>query len=495
MKEQIARKVGSAFFWKAVQHTGVKVIFLVRLLVLARLLSPDDFGLLAVSMVAVGIMNRVTDFGMIPALVQRPAARDAHYHTAWTVGIIRALTIAAVVLLAAPFVARLFTEPRAAVIMQVLAILPLLEASASIKVAELVRTLRFRTLTFIKLPEALTNTIIAIALAPSLGVWALVAGALAGPTAMSILSYFLAPYRPRFSLDRQAARALIQFGRWIFLIGLIAVLGNSVLRLVITRQLGTAELGLYFLGASLAFLPADVASQVIGDVTFSLYARLQGNREKATRAFTSVLTGLFAVLTPICTLLIALAPPVVENVLGPKWEGTVPVIRILALASMIGLLGETIVPILKGMGRPSKVVVMEGVQTLLLIAGVVFFTRYWGLAGAALAWLPAIAISQLIGSKYARDLLPHAFAGLLKPFSVIAGIAVVGALFASGIYQMIPGLTGLMLGIALTAAGTGLVLWIADRWLALGLVDDLARAFPQVATLVGYISRKDRPVY
>ena len=94
MKEPIARQAGSALFWKGVQHTGVKAILFLRLIILARLLSPDDFGLLAISMVAIEFMTRVTDLGMIPALVQRTSADDTHYDTAWTVGMVRAVTIA-----------------------------------------------------------------------------------------------------------------------------------------------------------------------------------------------------------------------------------------------------------------------------------------------------------------------------------------------------------------------------------------------------------------
>ena len=476
-------KAGSAFLWKAIQHAGVKIIFFVRLLVLARLLSPDDFGLLAVSMIAVGVMNRVTDFGMIPALVQRPSASDSHFHTAWTVGIIRALAITAIVFLAAPYIANLFTEPRATPIMRALAITPLLEAAASIKVAELVRNLRFRSLAFIKLPGALANTIIAIALAPSLGIWALVAGALAGPAAVLILSYILAPYRPHFKINRQAAQSLIGFGRWIFLTGLIVVAGSFVLRLVITRQLGTVELGLYFLGASLAFLPVEVASQVIGDVTFPLYARLQNATDKVTRTFKSVLVGTLALLIPICAILIALAPPLVEHILGSKWEGTEAIIRILALVCIIDILGEVIVPILKGIGSPYKVAIIEAVQTTILLICVVIFTAYWGLVGAAMAWLPAVTISKIVGGKFVADLLPNSFSGLLKPLAVVTGVSAIGALFALGVYTIIPGFTSFILVVASSVTGMGFVLWISDRRMALGLANDVARAFPKIATL------------
>ncbi|MHC4103406.1 MAG: oligosaccharide flippase family protein, partial [Planctomycetota bacterium] len=277
MKEDLAQRAGSALFWKAVQLAGVHIIFLVRLLILARLLSPIDFGLLAIAVTAIGFLLSVTDFGMIPALVQREQINDRYYNTAWTIGLIRALIISLLVFFAAPVIAKIFVEARATVILQVLAIRPLLDAAASIKLAELIRNLKFRSLALVKLSEALLNTFVAITLAQAFGVWALVAGALAGSTSYMAISYLLAPHRPELSLNYASVRPLIAFGRWIFLTGLIAVFGAMVLKVVISRQLGAVELGLYFLAAKLAFLPAELASEVAGSVAFPLYARLQSD--------------------------------------------------------------------------------------------------------------------------------------------------------------------------------------------------------------------------
>jgi O-antigen/teichoic acid export membrane protein len=359
MSSQLGQQAGSAIIWKSIQLAVVKGIFLARTLILARLLVPEDFGLLAISLVAVDFLMSVTNLGMIPALVQRRELDERHFNTAWTIGLGRAVLIAGLVFLAAPVVATLFAEPRATDLIRVVALRPVLEAAASIKVAELTRNLRFRALTFVYLPEALINTIVSIVLAPFFGVWALIAGALAGVTAQAIASYVLAPHRPRLVLDSAAARPLIRFGRWIFVAGLIAVAGRSMLQLVISRKLGAAELGLYFLAAKLAFIPAEISSEVIGAVAFPLYSRLQANARQAAKAFRAILVVMWASLLPICALIIVLAPSLVENILGPRWEATVPLIRLLALVNVVGLLGETVVPIFKGMGQPSRLAILE----------------------------------------------------------------------------------------------------------------------------------------
>ena len=203
MKAELYRLTGAAIVWKGVQLGGVKILHIVRLLVLARLLAPEDFGLLAIATTASGFLLLVTDFGILPALVQRAEVDEKHYHAAWTVGFIRGLVITGGLLIGASVVAAIFDEPRAANIIRGLAIVTLIEQMASIRLADLTRNLNFWLIAITGVIKALADTIIAIALAPYLGVWALVAGVLAGSTAYAAISYIVAPYRPRLYLDAE----------------------------------------------------------------------------------------------------------------------------------------------------------------------------------------------------------------------------------------------------------------------------------------------------
>ena len=482
-------EAGTAMIWKALQLGGTKIIFMLRLLVLAWLLSPDDFGLLAIATTAVGFLLQVTDIGMIPALVQGKYIDEKHYDVAWTVGIARTLGVMLVVMIAAPFIAQIFSEPRATPIIQVLAFRPFLEAISSIKVARLTRDLQFRPLTILKLAEAVINFVVSVALAKWFGVWALVIGTLAGSMTYLILSYILAPHRPRISVEWSTIKPLIRFGRWIFATGLVVMIGSYVLQVVISRQLGTAELGLYFLAAQLAFLPAEAASEIVGTVAFPLFARFQLDRQKAAQTFRTVFIGLIFILFPICTLLIALAPTLVQTVLGVQWEGTVPVIRVLALVSMIGILGEVTGPIFNGFGHPNKVTVIEVVQSTSIVLLVWGLTTRFGLVGAALAWLPTAIISQLVSIAFLRRLLSQPFAGVGIPVSLITSISLISAFLAFVIDRLAPTLPGLILSIIVGVGSFGGLLWAANRRFSLDFVADLNRMFPQFTTLLNYSQR------
>ncbi|MFO7652757.1 MAG: lipopolysaccharide biosynthesis protein [Candidatus Krumholzibacteriia bacterium] len=492
MNAPLAPQIGSAMFWRALQLGGARGILLVRTLILARLLVPGDFGLLAIAVVAVDFLIAITDLGMVPALVQRPGADRRHYDAAWTVGVLRALLIAAVVFAAAPGIAALFAEPRAADLIRVLALRPLIESAASIRIAELTRGLRFRAIAFIRLPDAVVNTAVAIALANTFGVWALVIGTLAGQVAFLAMSYILAPYRPRLSFDRAAAGSLIRFGRWIFLTGLIAIAGSSVLQIVISRRLGAVELGLYFLAARLAHLPLEVSTEVVGAVAFPLYASLQEDLRQAERAFRSLLAGMAALLVPVCAVLIALAPSLVENVLGDRWLGTAPLIRLLALTTVIGLLGESVVPIFKGLGQPARIMVLEIIQSTVLVTLAWFMAGAHGITGAVLAWVPAAGLAQIMSVVYIRRTFPRPFAGLGGPLGSIVLVSLGGAAVALAVDTRLPGLGGFLVAGVAAATVMAAALWYLDRRFRFGLAADLVRAFPQLAGLARWTSPRPR---
>jgi PST family polysaccharide transporter len=207
----LAQQAGSAVLWRGFGLSIEKVIFLFRILILARILAPADFGLVAIGMVSLAVMTSLTDFGIVPALIQQPAGNKRHLDTAWTIGLVRGAGINIIMLIAAPFIAHAFGEPEATNIIRLLAVTTLLQAGASIEVAALARQLKFKQLALIRLSAAVCNTIVSVLLARSLGAWAIVWGTVAGAITNLIASYVVAPYRPRFRAESVATSSLMRF--------------------------------------------------------------------------------------------------------------------------------------------------------------------------------------------------------------------------------------------------------------------------------------------
>jgi len=482
--DSLARQAGAALRWRAVGLAGSRAIALIRTLILARLLVPDDFGLLAVGVVTIEFLLSLTDFGLRPALVQLPSPTKSQLDSAWTVGLLRALVIAGLVMILAPLIAATFAEPRAVNVIRLLALGPVLNATRSARTTELTRALSFRSLTAIGLTSALVHTAVAIGLASSLGVWALVAGVLAGVLAGSLVSYRVAPYRPHLVIDRAAVAPLYRFGRWIFASGVIAVLAELVLQAVISRRLGTVQLGLYFLAARLAFLPNQVVTDAVSKVAFPVHVRLQEHPERAASAFGKSLTGMWALLVPTYLVLVVLTPALVEELLGPRWIGSTPVIQILALAGIAGVVADATIPLLKGRGHTRGLVLLYAVRSAVILALVWTLAGRFGIVGAAVAWVVAEIAAQLCCFFMVRSLVPRPFEGLASPTLATTAAGVFGALTSVLLQGVLAGPAGVLIAAATGLAAAGLCLYTLDRVFGLGMAGDLVEIYPGVSVLL-----------
>ena len=479
--ERLAQRAGSAVLWQAGQLFAVNAVNIVNLIVLTRLLTPEDFGLLAMGIASVELLAQATDLGLTPALVQRGRLDERHYDAAWTVGAIRAVLLSVAAFFLAPVAATIYQEPRGAAIVAVLAIRPVLYAAASMRVADLIRRLEFRSLALLRLSEALAASVVSIALAHSIGVWGLVIGALAGPAVAAVLSYRVAPYRPRVALDRLATLSLIGFGRWILGTAVLAAVANLIVQVVVTRQLGAAELGLYVVAARLAYLASEALGEVVGAVAFSVSARLDVDVGQASTVFRALLVGSSAVLYPILAITIAIAPSLGHELLGPRWAETTSVIRILAVCAALGLLGDVTVPLYKGLGRPQVVTALEAAQSLIVMLLIWPCVARYGLLGAALAWLPAVLGSQLLNLHMLSQLLGRPFQGLPRRMAAIITISIVGAIGAFVLDLALPGIPGLVCAASVSTAAAALLLFAVDRRFNLELAGTLTRVFPATA--------------
>lgn len=481
MNTLLARQTGSAVFWKTLQLVAGKSVFLLRLVILARILVPEDFGLVAIATSATGFLLAITDFGMIPALVQRKEIYEAQFDAAWTAEVGRTLVVVTGVIVAAPFIAQIYQEPAATNIIRALALRPLLVGLGSIKVAHLTRELQFRPLAILNLLETVVNASLSVVLAAGYGVWGLVLGTLAGSLARLAGSYVIAPHKPRLFFAREAIKPLLNFGRWILLTSLVVTLAGTTLSVVISRRLGAAELGLYYLASQIAFLPYEVSHEIVGAVAFPLYARLQSQLEQAARMFRAVFISMAALLFPLSALLIVLAPTIVTEILGAKWEGTGPIIQVLTVVTIAGLFSEASVPIFKGLGQPQRETAVELIQALVLIASVWYLAGSFGVVGAAAAWIPALLVTQLLCALFLNSLLQRPFNGLGAPMAAIVMIAVASSAAAYAVISLMPGLLGLIVSSVLALLVTFMLMLGSDRQLHLGLVTNLALVFPQVS--------------
>jgi O-antigen/teichoic acid export membrane protein len=483
MIEPPAGRVGSALTWSAVQLAAERGLSVVRFLILARLLSPGDFGLLAIATVVVELLLAVTNVGLQPALVQLQEREQHHYDAAWTIGLLRGVAISATLFLAAGPLAQLYGEPRATPLLQLIALRPMLGGLTNPKLADLERGLNFRALALMTVAATVVNTVVAIALAPVVGVFAVVVGMLVGTATYTALSYRVERYRPRLRLDRSSTAPLLRFGRWVLATSIVGVVGEAALRAVISRRLGAAELGLYYLAARLAYLPNGVVSNVVGSVAFPLHARLLSAPEKAAEALATSLRSLVALLVPAYIVLVVLAPAVSRDLLGPQWAGTPTLVAVLSAAAVIGLISDAVFPMLRGRGQPHRITILLATRSVVLLVAVWPLTSAYGVVGAAAATICAEIPIQIATASIARSMLVRPFRGVGSVVVAATISGVTGAAIGLGLDRMLgPPLGVIPAGLAAAVVSMA-VLWLLDRILGLHLAEQLVRVFPVLSRL------------
>ncbi|MFO8003038.1 lipopolysaccharide biosynthesis protein [Thioalkalivibrio sp.] len=476
----LAHRAGGALLWRGLAIGGENIIFLVRLVILARLLVPEDFGLVAIGLVALAIAMSLTEFGIIAALIQQPAPNKRHLDTAWTINLVRGVVVTVFLFITAPWIAGAFGDERATDIIRALALTALFHSSASIEVARLNRELQFRGLAAIGLSGAVVNTLVAVVLASTYGVWALVWGSLAGAAVHALISYFVAPYRPALHFSPESSAKLLRFGRWIFLVSVLGIAGDAIVRWMIAAHMSVVELGVYFMAARLAFLPTQLLYGLVSEIAFPVYSLLQENPAKAAVAFRSLLISVAALLMPIAIVFAWLAPAIVEHLLGDQWRAAASVMQLLILSSVIGLLGEGMTPVLKGIGQPAGIAAMESVQVAVFVLVGGPLIGEFGLVGAGIALMSGVFVSQLLALRYARKVFVRPFAGLAAPMATIGAAALLATAAAAVTVEVLPGLVGLIVGVVLAGLAATIVLLWTDRVFGLGIVRTLIEPFPRL---------------
>jgi PST family polysaccharide transporter len=481
MEASEERRAGRALIWNGVQKILSKALYLCGTLVLGRLLTPQDFGLVAIAAVAVTTAMGATETGMTTAIVQSGERDDAHYELAWTINFLRGAIVCFALMAAAPLIARLFDDPHAVTPIRLLALVPLIASVASPRLADLIRELNFSKLAMIGIGTVVVELGVAVTLAGSLGGLAIIIGKIAGAVMLTGSSYYVAPHMPRFRLRHAAGQQLIAFGRWMFAIAILGVSSDLVLKVLISTRLGVASLGLFSLADKLAETPNQLANEAVGSVAMPLYAQLRRDPPRLTAAVRSHVVALMCFLLPATALLVALASPLEQRVLGPAWAGTSPMVVLLAVGYLFELLFNAIVPLLTATGAVPRLFLVDLLQYIVLIGSMAFFSAPVGLAAAGIARILASLVVVVAGVWVAPPIFRPIALQLTRSGAFLAVLAALAGAVAWLTAQAVPEAGGVVAG---ALAGGVLFLataWFSDAALKTGIRDCLGAFFPVLA--------------
>lgn len=413
---RLSHRVVKGGVWVFALSITQQLFSLVRLVILARILSPHDFGVMGITLLAMATLETFTQTGFNQALIQKKENIKPYLDSAWTAMIIRGLILFMLMLLVARSAANFFSVPEAKFIIQVMGISILFHAFTNIGLIYFQKELEFNKEFVYQLSGTLADFIVAVSVAIIFrNIWALVLGKLAGNFIRLIVSFLVHPYRPRWSFDAIKIKELFGFGKWILGSSILTFLIKQGDNIFVGKLLGATALGYYQMAYRISNMPSTAYSALIAKVSFPAYAKLQTDIRRLRKAYLKVLQLSAFVSIPIAGGIFILAPEFTEIFLGEKWLPMVPAMQVLAI---YGMLSSVLYPgpVFMAVGRPDLRTKLQFLNLIIMAILIYPFTRWWGIAGTALAVTSYLASTSIVAMAVVLKIIES---GYKKPIKIL----------------------------------------------------------------------------
>lgn len=386
MKAELRKATISSAKWVSLLQLVHQISAVVVNVVLARLLVPEDFGLVALTTIVISVLVTLVEMGFNAALVQRKDIHDAHLSSAFFVNLLSALLMMGATLVGAGVVAGFYGEPQLTSLLQVFSLSFLIRATISTQQALFERNLEFRTVSIITMVASLAGVVAKIALAMNhFGPWSIILGELLSQMLISVLFWFKSSWRFSWrKVNLTSIRELFAYSGFITAMNLVNNVGGKLDVLVAGKLISPVQLGQYSLAFTLAtFLPNQV-NTVIQRVMFPSFSRIQHDRAKTLEIYFEANKYLSLATVPLVIGIVCTAPELVSILLGPKWEPIVPIFQILGLYALSNSLGGALGgQILKAQGRAGIALALSVSKIALLLPFILIGSRWAGVGIAS----------------------------------------------------------------------------------------------------------------
>jgi len=443
--------------------------FLLRigsLAIMARLLDPQDFGLIGMVTAFTGVLSLFRDFGLSAATIQHVNVTEEQKSTLFWINLLVGFLLTLLATSLASVVATFYREPRLFWVTTVVATGFVFNAAGIQHSALLQREMRFTTLSVIDISSWLISTVVGIAAAKAgYGYWALVVATVTLPLTSTTACWFATAWVPGPPRRRTGIRSLLRFGGTVTLSGVVLYIASNFEKVLLGRFWGADAIGLYGRAYQLSRIPTDSLNGAIGEVAFSALARLQGEPAILKAYFLKGYSLILALTLPATFACGLFADDMITVILGPKWHAAAPLFRLLAPTILVFAIANPLSWLLSATGQVGRGLKMTLVIAPLMIAGDLIGIPY-GPTGVAFTysavmvlWIVPVILWSVHGTVIAfRDVLLTVSHPLVS--------AIVGGAFALAVRAAFghPSLLRLLLeGATMSAVYVGMLLWVMGQ--------------------------------
>ena len=366
----------SGMFWSFMIQGGTQIINFIISVVLARLLLPEQFGLIGMIAIFIAISRALIDGGFVSSLIRTKDADDVDYSTVFFVNLASSFFLYILLFIAAPFIAEFYHQDILVKLIRVLGLILIINAFSLVQSVKLNKALQFKTQFKLQLPSLVISALISIWMAYNgYGVWSLVAKDILYALFATIQLWYYAKWTPSFIFDRVKFYYHFNFGYKLSLTSIINTTFNNLYLIIIGKYFSAAQLGFYTRARSLEQLPSEFFFNAFNRVFYPLLAQYNDDDERLKRTYSQLLQMVVFVVTPILLFLGIVATPFFRWLLTEKWLPAVPYFQLLVISGVFYPIHKYNLNICNLKGRSDMVLKLSTLQNSLLIVGA--FSAIW----------------------------------------------------------------------------------------------------------------------
>lgn len=392
--------------WVGLLRVATRLLAIVRIAILARILTPAQFGVFGIAALVVAFVEILTETGINVFLVQEEKNIDEYISTAWIVSIARGMLIAASILLISPFVVSFFHAPQAFLPILLISSVPFIRGFINPAVAVLQKELLFDKEFLFRLVIFFVDAFVAVVAtlitrSPIGIVWGLIAGALVEV----ILSFLVLKPHPSFVFEPAKTSHILGRGKWVTASGIFGYIFHNGSDIVIGKFLSSFSLGLYQVGYKISTLTITEVGDIISRVVFPVFAKIAGDTKRLRRAFFRTFIVVCLITLPFGFVLFFFPQTIISVLLGNQWIAAVPVVKVLALFGVVRAISGTCTPLFLAVKKQNYAMVVMFVSLCFFGALIIPLVKHFGIIGASYALLIGAVFSLPISAYYTLKIL------------------------------------------------------------------------------------------
>ncbi len=462
MPASLTSRVRSSLIWNSISVAATSLVGFIGSIILARLLAPSDYGLFGMALTVVGGLRALTATRLEISVINTKFKDDEelakHLNTIWTLDLVRGLFLTCLLLVTAYPMAFFYRDGRLYTILLLVSLMPLIQGFSNVGLLIYRKEVKFQRIALLELATNILSESVLIALTLWIrNVWSLVVGQLVSALIGVVSSYIAHPYRPRLSLDKEAAIRAFSFGKYAVLGGIVYYAMTTTDNILIGKLFGVAVLGTYVIAYNMASLPVYILGVIVANVTWPAYAEISGGKsQQLGGAFVRVLACASTLLAMATALLMLLGDEIVILFYGAQWRDAGTALRVLSLLVFCRGHAALITPLIRnarGMASEARIKVVEAGIFLALLYP---FTSRYGAAGAAGVGSIAYLVTMINRVRFAQRLLPQSSKSILSILLSAAAATGLGVVLgASAIFAI----DGVVVRLLLGGGVVSIVVW------------------------------------